>query len=271
MQLRHFNAISLQARLENQRPSFRDISPSLCDIRAPSTLFWDGRWLGWKVLRRRRRRRSHAWWCLFGRMGLGLMLELFRLAGCLTLLGQDKVGPGLALAKVLANNFGQCDHPAVLLRSAVSIEVDGLAVSKAHAKSLLDEHVTFFLFCKCGFPPAPFLGRCVVSHERRLIVDELAGFSKIDRSSRLSCDLVVRRKFRAIQREESSSPILENLISHRRLYTRVKSLTGQSPPCWLKYPSHFLGDTFSASLNSRMHAFMLLGISSSVAPFGFGT
>lgn len=128
-------------------------------------------------------------------MVLGLRFELFRLAGCLTMLGQDEVGPSLALDKILTDNFGQRDHPAVFFRSAVGIEVDGLAVRKTHSETLLDKHVTFFLFRKCRFPPTSLLRRCIVSHERRLIVDELAGFGKVYGSSRLSCGLMVRCKF----------------------------------------------------------------------------
>ena len=172
---------------------------------------------------------------MFRGVSLGLtLLDLLHPAGGVALFGEDEISPGLSLAKILANDLGQSDHPAVLLGGAVGVEVDGLAVGEAHTEAFFDEHVAFFLFGEGGFSPTSFLGRNVASHQGGLVVDELAGFGEVDRSSRLPCSLVVGCEFGTIQREESTSPILK-LVSYIISFDiRHTGLTGQSPPCWLK-------------------------------------
>lgn len=65
------------------------------------------------------------------------------------------LGPGTAVKAIIfsskavtTDDIGENLHPAFLVMRVVSVEVDDLAIVEAHAESLFNKHVAFFLFGK---------------------------------------------------------------------------------------------------------------------------
>lgn len=119
------------------------------------------------------------WWCRPHWRSFHLpLLCPRRLGRSSSLLGQHKIGPGLrsAYGQVFANDICKCFHPSIFLSGAVGVEIDGLAIGEADAETFFDEHVAFFLLCEGGFPPRATLRCSLCLHQRRFVVDQLAGF-----------------------------------------------------------------------------------------------
>ena len=152
-------------------------------------------------------------WCLLGgssrRFDLPL-LDLISPRGSCALLCQNKVGPGFSLAGVFAHNLRENLHPAILLGGAISIKVDCFSISKADAEAFFDKHIPFFFFSKCRFSPTFALGRDVVAHESRLIINQLAGFGEVNGGSGLARRFVVSGEFGPVESEEPSPPVLSS-------------------------------------------------------------
>ena len=149
--------------------------------------------------------------CLLGRTSSGLhlsLLGLFCAGSSCALLCQDNVGPGFRLGEVFAYDFRENLHPAILLSGAISIEVDGLSVSKADAETFFDKHVPLLFFSKGRFSPTFAFGRDIIAHESRLIINQLAGFGEIDGGSGLTRSFMVSGEFGPVKGEETSPPVL---------------------------------------------------------------
>ena len=125
---------------------------------------------------------------------------------------EHNFGPAPRRLRVLADHLRQSPHPAFLVRCAVGIEVDDLAVGEAHAEAFLDEHVAFFLGGEGGAPAVAALARHLLLHERGLVVDQLAGFGEVDGRARLPSGFVVCRELGPLEAEEATPPILDLLV-----------------------------------------------------------
>ena len=139
-----------------------------------------------------------------------MLLGQHRLRSCCSLLCEDKVRPRLWLVGVLSDDVGKDFHPCVLVSCAVGVEVDGFAVGEADPETLLHEHVTLFFLGKRRFSSAALLRGCIVAHQRRLVIDQLARFRKIDCSSRLSGRFMVGCELGSIERKETTTPVLSD-------------------------------------------------------------
>src|SRR3569833_1307795 len=181
---------------------------------------------------------------------------------------------------VAADDLGQDLHPALLVLGRVRVEVDDLAVVEADAEALLYKHVALLLLGEGRAAAPTVLARRLLLRQSPSVINQPLGVRQIDRGTRLPRGLVVGRQLGAHELEVAPSPVLrgENVMianpyddyAVRGLRARIL-LTGQSPPCWLSCPSQLRERRSSVAFSSRMHEFMLLGMSSSVTPLGRGT
>ena len=168
-------------------------------------------------------------WCLLGRTRGLCDLSLFGLISprnSCALLCQNEVGPRFRLSGVFAYNFGKNLHPAILLSGAISIEVDGFSVGKSDAKAFLNKHVPLFFFSKCRLSPTFALGRDIVAHESRLIINQLAGFSEVDGGSGLARYFMVSGELGAVKGEETSPPVLASVQLCSNILVNDRDLLG---------------------------------------------
>lgn len=190
--------------------------------------------------------------------GSGCLYFLF-FGFLLCFLGYDQVTPP-TFVRNPTYSLGENFNPSFLIFRRVCVEINDFAVAKTYAEAFLNKHISFFVLREArlstGFARSTDIG----VEESVPVVNKLRCFAEVDSGTRLSCCLVIRSQSWPYELEISSAPVLDLTVSSRLLHiiTQVK-LTGQSPPCCERFPSHVLFMVASASRNSRMAAFMLFG------------
>jgi hypothetical protein len=91
------------------------------------------------------------------------------------LLLEDHGDPAFLCSDVSADSLNKDLHPALLLLACVGIEVNHLAVGKADAEALFNEHVAFFIFSEARLATTATLcgGRLL---KRTLVIEQFGGF-----------------------------------------------------------------------------------------------
>lgn len=128
-------------------------------------------------------------------------------------------------------------HPALLVFAGVGVEIDNLAVIEADTETLFNKHVAFFLFREGRATSFAAATRGLGVSQLPSIVNESLGIGEVDGGTRLTGCFVISGKLSTNKFKVAATPILlMRQVSTRMLPGCVLkvTLTGQSPPCWLR-------------------------------------
>jgi hypothetical protein len=123
-------------------------------------------------------------------------------------LHQDEISPSLRRLRFFTHNLRQHFHPAFFLRGTIGVEVNSFPVGEADSEAFFDEHIAFFFRCEGGSTAGATFAGDFLLDKRRFVIDELAGFCKVNSSAGLAGGFVVSSKFGILETEEAPTPIL---------------------------------------------------------------
>lgn len=125
---------------------------------------------------------------------------------------QDKVTPAtFRTATFLADTAFKIFHPAFLISSSISVEINDFAIRESDSESFFNEHVAFFLLCETRLATLSTLARCLLLCKSTAVINQLGCIRKIDGCSRLACRLMECCELASRKLEVATTPILETV------------------------------------------------------------